>query len=41
MRVEYHPAIEQELRDIIDYYNQCSQSLGIAFLNSLSVKYLR
>jgi len=33
MRVEYHPAIEQELRNIIDYYNQCSQSLGIAFLN--------
>ncbi|NOS87433.1 MAG: hypothetical protein HOP34_02640 [Methylococcaceae bacterium] len=23
MRIEYHPAIEQELRDIIHYYNQC------------------
>ena len=33
MRVEYHPAIEQELREIIDYYNQCSESLGVEFLN--------
>lgn len=33
MRVEYHPAIEQELREIIDYYNQCSEGLGAEFLN--------
>ena len=33
MRIEYHPAIEQELRDIISYYNQCSSGLGTEFLN--------
>lgn len=33
MRVEYHPAIEQELREIIEYYNQCSEELGLEFLN--------
>jgi len=33
MRIEYHPAIEQELREIIDYYNQCSLGLGTEFLN--------
>jgi len=35
MRIEYHPAIEQELRDIISYYNQCSSGLGTEFLNEL------
>jgi plasmid stabilization system protein ParE len=33
MRIEYHPAIEQELREIIAYYNQCSPGLGTEFLN--------
>jgi plasmid stabilization system protein ParE len=33
MRVEYHPAIEHELREIIGYYNLCSQGLGLEFLN--------
>lgn len=35
MRIEYHPAVEQELREIIDYYNQCSSGLGTEFLNEL------
>ncbi len=33
MRVEYHPAIEHELRKIIGYYNLCSPGLGLEFLN--------
>lgn len=41
MRVEYHPAIEQELRDIIEYYNLCSQGLGIEFLNEFERQILK
>ena len=33
MKVEYHPAIERELREIIKYYNDCSDGLGAEFLN--------
>jgi plasmid stabilization system protein ParE len=33
MRVEYHPAVEKELREIINYYNSCSAGLGSEFLN--------
>jgi len=33
MKIEYHPAIEHELRGIIDYYNECSAGLGKEFLN--------
>lgn len=33
MRVEYHPALADELREIIDYYNACSDRLGNEFLN--------
>jgi hypothetical protein len=33
MHVEYHPAIEQELCEIIDYYNVCSEGLGHAFIH--------
>ena len=40
MRVEYHPALEQELRDIVDYYNQCSQGLGHEFLNEFEKEIL-
>lgn len=32
MRIEYHPALENELREIIDYYEERSSGLGIAFL---------
>ncbi|RLD53729.1 MAG: type II toxin-antitoxin system RelE/ParE family toxin [Bacteroidetes bacterium] len=33
MNIEYHPAIEGELKDIIDYYNRCSAGLGTEFLD--------
>ncbi|MCU7958944.1 MAG: type II toxin-antitoxin system RelE/ParE family toxin [gamma proteobacterium symbiont of Bathyaustriella thionipta] len=33
MRVEYHPAVEWELREIIQYYNGFSAGLGSEFLN--------
>ena len=33
MRFEYHPAVERELREIIQYYNSCSEGLGNGFLN--------
>lgn len=32
MRIEYHPALEKELREIIDYYEERSLGLGVAFL---------
>lgn len=41
MRVEYHPAIEQELRKVIEYYNLCSQGLGLEFLNELERQILK
>ena len=41
MRVEYHPAIERELRDIIKYYGECSQGLGAEFLNEFERQILR
>ncbi len=41
MRVEYHPAIEQELREIIEYYNLCSQGLGVEFLNEFERQILK
>jgi len=33
MRVEYHPAVERDLRETIQYYNGCSAGLGSEFLN--------
>ena len=33
MRVEYHPAVESELREIIKHYNNCCAGLGNEFLN--------
>jgi toxin ParE1/3/4 len=32
MKIEYHPAVEQDLRKIIDYYEECSYGLGHEFL---------
>jgi plasmid stabilization system protein ParE len=32
MRIEYHPAIEQELREIVGYYNEIADGLGEEFL---------
>ena len=33
MKIEYHPAIEGELKEIIDYYNKHSSGLGKDFLS--------
>ena len=41
MKVEYHPAIEKELREIIKYYNKCSHGLGIEFLNQFEQQILK
>ncbi|MGC8774816.1 MAG: hypothetical protein ACP5R6_06105 [Chlorobaculum sp.] len=41
MRIEYHPAIEDELRRIIDYYNECSAGLGTEFLNEFECQVLK
>lgn len=41
MRIEYHPAIEGELRRIIDYYNECSAGLGQEFLNEFERQVLK
>jgi toxin ParE1/3/4 len=32
VRIEYHPAVEEELRQIRDYYNQSSPGLGDDFI---------
>ncbi len=41
MRVEYHPMIEEELREIVDYYNGCSAGLGDDFLSDFERQILR
>ena len=41
MRVEYHPAVKQELHEIIKYYNLCSQGLGDEFLNEFERQILK
>jgi toxin ParE1/3/4 len=41
MRVEYHPAIERELSEIIKYYNDCSRGLGGEFLNEFERQILK
>jgi hypothetical protein len=41
VKVEYHPAIERELREIIKYYNKCSKGLGIEFLNEFERQILK
>lgn len=41
MRIEYHPAIEQELRKIIEYYDLYSQGLGLEFLNEFERQILK
>ena len=33
MRIEYHPAVEKELEEIIKSYNDCSHRLGNEFVN--------
>ena len=41
MRVEYHPAIENELRKIVHYYEEYSQGLGAEFLNEFEQQILK
>ncbi len=41
MRIEYHPAIERELREIIKYYNECSPGLGHEFLGEFERQILK
>lgn len=41
MRIEYHPAIEKELREIIQHYNHASAGLGIKFLNEFEQQILK
>jgi plasmid stabilization system protein ParE len=41
MKVEYHPAIAEELRDIVDYYNHCSDGLGVDFLTDFEQQIFR
>lgn len=41
MRIEYHPAVERELRDIIEYYNKCANGLGTEFLNEFERQILK
>lgn len=41
MRIEYHPAIESELREIIEYYNKSSPGLGMEFLNEFERQVLK
>ncbi len=41
MRVEYHPALERELREIIHYYNERSTGLGDEFLEEFERQVLK
>lgn len=41
MRIEYHPAIESELAEIRDYYNDRSQHLGDEFIDEFERYVLR
>ncbi len=41
MRVEYHPALEAELREIRDYYNDRSARLGDEFIDEFERQVLR
>lgn len=41
MRIEYHPAVESELAEIRDYYNDQSLHLGDEFVNEFERHVLR
>uniref|UniRef100_Q3ASP7 Plasmid stabilization system n=1 Tax=Chlorobium chlorochromatii (strain CaD3) TaxID=340177 RepID=Q3ASP7_CHLCH len=41
MKIEYHPAIEDELRQIIKYYKESSAGLGTEFLNEFERQVLK
>ena len=40
MNIEYHPELENELREIIGYYDGCVQGLGKAFLDAFEQQVL-
>ena len=40
MNIEYHPELENELREIIGYYNGCVQGLGKDFLDAFEKQVL-
>ena len=41
MEIEYHPAIEHELKEIVRYYNECSFGLGNEFLDEFEKQILK
>lgn len=41
MKIEYHPALEAELHEVRDYYNDKSQGLGDDFINEFEREALR
>jgi toxin ParE1/3/4 len=41
MRIEYHPALEEELAEARDYYDGCSPGLGGDFINEFERQVLR
>ena len=41
MRVEYHPAVERELEEIRDYYENRSPNLGWTFIDEFESQILR
>lgn len=41
MKVEYHLAIEDDLRGIVEYYDGCSKGLGTALLDEFEQQILR
>ena len=41
MRVEYHPAVQRELEEIRDYYEDRSLGLGRAFIDEFESQILR
>ncbi len=41
MKVEYHPAVQDEVRQIRDYYDGRSPGLGAAFVDEFERQVLR
>jgi len=41
MRIEYHPALEAELAEVRNYYNDRSRNLGDDFINEFERQVLR
>jgi len=41
MRIEYHPALQKDLQEVIDFYNSRSPGLGSEFLSNFEQQILR